>query len=102
MLNRLTKNLISESIQSIHFVFNIGSNVLREAFLEFVKETEIPEEAYAASIRSPNFVLPDWFDFQETLGEPESAYWLGQAFIMWFERQVGERLKINVELGPIP
>ncbi|MFP3358011.1 hypothetical protein R0K17_11705 [Planococcus sp. SIMBA_143] len=29
-------------------------------------------------------------------------YWLGQAFIIWFERQVGERLKITVEVGPIP
>ncbi|MBZ5201567.1 PD-(D/E)XK nuclease family protein [Planomicrobium chinense] len=88
--------------KTIDFIFNIGSNVLREAFLEFVKEAEIPEEAYSANIRSPNFVLPDWFDFEETLGKPDSSYWLGQAFIIWFERQVGERLKITVEIGPIP
>lgn len=74
---------------------------MREAFLEFVKETEIPEEAYSASIRSPNFVLPDWFDFEETLGKPDSAYWLGQA-IIWFERQVEDRIKIMVEVSPIP
>lgn len=88
--------------KAIDFIFNIGSNVLREAFLEFAKETEIPEEAYSASIRSPNFVLPDWFDFEETLGKPDSAYWLGQAFIIWFERQVEDRIKITVEVGPIP
>ncbi|WP_341201111.1 PD-(D/E)XK nuclease family protein [Planomicrobium okeanokoites] len=88
--------------KTIDFIFNIGSNVLREAFLEFVKETEIPEEAYSASIRSPNFVLPDWFDFEETLGKPDSTYWLGQAFIIWFERQVADRIKITVEVGPIP
>lgn len=88
--------------KTIDLIFNIGSNVLREAFLEFVKETEIPEEAYSASIRSPNFVLPDWFDFEETLGKPDSAYWLGQAFIIWFERQVEDRIKITVEVGPIP
>lgn len=74
---------------------------MREAFLEFVKKTEIPEEAYSASIRSPNFVLPDWFDFEETLGQPVSAYWLDQALIIWFERQAEERLKITVEVGPI-
>ncbi|RLQ91334.1 PD-(D/E)XK nuclease family protein [Planomicrobium sp. Y74] len=88
--------------KTIDFIFNIGSNVLREAFFEFVKETEIPEEAYSASIRSPNFVLPDWFDFEETLGKPDSAYWLGQAFVIWFERQVENRIKITVEVGPIP
>lgn len=38
--------------KTIGFIFNISSNILREAFLEFVKETEIPEEAYSASIRS--------------------------------------------------
>lgn len=88
--------------KTIDFIFNIGSNVLREAFLEFVKEAEIPEEAYSANIRFPNFVMPDWFDFEETLSKPDSSYWLGQAFIIWFERQVGERLKITVEIGPIP
>lgn len=88
--------------KTVDFIFNIGSNVLREAFLEFVKETEIPEEAYSASIRFPNFVLPDWFDFEETLGKPDSAYWLGQAFIIWFERRADERMKIAVEVGPIP
>ncbi|MFP8782590.1 PDDEXK-like family protein [Planococcus plakortidis] len=88
--------------KTIDFVFNIGGNVIREAFLDFVKEADIPEEAYAAQIRFPHFILPDWFDFQETLGEPASAYWLGQAFIIWFERQVGERLKVTVEVGPIP
>lgn len=87
--------------KTIDFIFNIGSNVLREAFFEFVKETEIPEEAYSASIRSPNFVLPDWFDFEETLGKPDSAYWLGQTFIIWFERQVEDRIKITLEVGPI-
>lgn len=87
--------------KTIDFIFNIGSNVLREAFLDFVRETDLPEEAYSASIRYPNFVLPDWFDFEETLGKPDSAYWLGQPFIVWFERQVEERLKITVEVGPI-
>ena len=88
--------------KTIDFIFNIGGNVIREAFLDFVKEADMPEEAYAAHIRFPHFILPDWFDFQETLGEPGSVYWLGQAFVIWFEQQVGERLKITVEVGPIP
>lgn len=96
------RKIYSAKKKTIDFVFNIGGNVIREAFLDFVKEADMPEEAYAAHIRFPHFILPDWFDFQETLGEPASAYWLGQAFIIWFERQVGERLKITVEVGPIP
>ncbi|WP_180956279.1 MULTISPECIES: PD-(D/E)XK nuclease family protein [unclassified Planococcus (in: firmicutes)] len=96
------RKIYSAKKKTIDFVFNIGGNVIREAFLDFVKEADMPEEAYSANIRFPNFVLPDWFDFQETLGKPESAYWLGEAFIIWFERQVGERLKITVEVGPIP
>lgn len=47
-------------------------------------------------------MLPDWFDFEETLGKLDSAYWLDQAFIIWFERQVEDRIKITVEVGPIP
>lgn len=96
------RKIYSAKKKTIDFVFNIGGNVIREAFLDFVKEADMPEEAYAAHIRFPHFVLSDWFDFQETLGEPASAYWLGQAFVIWFERQVGERLKITVEVGPIP
>lgn len=88
--------------KTIDLIFNIGSNVLRVAFLEFVKETEIPEEAFSASIRSPNFVLPDWFDFEETLAKPDSTDWLGQTLIIWFERQVENRIKVTVEVGPIP
>lgn len=95
------RKIYSAKKKTIDFVFNIGGNVIREAFLDFVKEANMPKEAYAAHICFPHFVLPDWFDFQETLGKPASVYWLGQAFIIWFEQQTDDRLKINVEVGPI-
>lgn len=43
-----------------------------------------------------------WFDFEETWGKSVSASWLDQVFIIWFELQAEERLKITVEVGPIP
>lgn len=88
--------------KTIDFIFNIGSNVLREAFLTFVEATEIPAGHYKAHLQVPNFILPGWKEFQKTLGEPESGYWLGSGLITWFERTWDERLKINVEVGPIP
>lgn len=96
------KQIYQNKKQTIDYIFNIGSNVLREAFLTFVKEEEIPHEVYNAHIKVPNFILPDWADFKEFIGEPEQNYWLGHGLIIWFERTPDERLKINVEVGPIP
>jgi hypothetical protein len=88
--------------QTIDYVFAVGSNVLREAFLSFVEAEELPEEVYKAHIRLPNFILPDWLDYQDILDEPEESYWLGRSLIIWFERTWDERLKMIIELGPIP
>lgn len=96
------KRIYEKNKQTIDYVFNIGSNVLREAFLSFVKMEEIPEEVFQAHVSVPNFILPEWVDFVETIGEPEQGYWLGYGLIIWFERTWDERLKINVEVGPIP
>ena len=37
----------------------------------------------------PSFILPDWVDFKETIGEPEKGYWLGHGLIIWFEHELG-------------
>jgi hypothetical protein len=96
------RKIYEKKKQTIDFIFKIGSNVLREAFLSFVQLENIPEEVYRAHIRVPNFILPEWQDFAETIGEPEGEYWLGHGLIIWFERTWDDRLKINVEVGPIP
>jgi hypothetical protein len=88
--------------QTIDYIFKMGSNVLREAFLSFVKNEKFPEEAYKAHVQVPNFILPEWQDFDQVLGEPEESYWLSNGLISWFERTWDERLKINLEVGPIP
>jgi hypothetical protein len=88
--------------KTIDYIFKIGSNVLREAFLTFAKVEEFPEEFYKAHVRVPNFILPDWTDFVETIGKPEEGYWLGHGLIIWFERTWNERLKLTIEVGPVP
>ncbi|MFB5934813.1 PD-(D/E)XK nuclease family protein [Peribacillus castrilensis] len=96
------KRIYEKKKQTINYIFKIGSNVLREAFLSFVQIEKIPQEVYKAHVQFPSFILPDWLDFAETIGEPEQGYWLGHGLIIWFERTWDERLKVNVEVGPVP
>ncbi|MGG1401586.1 PD-(D/E)XK nuclease family protein [Bacillus salipaludis] len=96
------KRIYEKRKKTIDFIFKIGSNVLRQAFLSFAQLENIPEEAYKAHIQVPNFILPEWLDFAEMIGEPEQGYWLGHGLIIWFERTWDERLKVNVEVGPTP
>ncbi|MGM0840273.1 MAG: PD-(D/E)XK nuclease family protein [Bacillota bacterium] len=88
--------------QTIDYIFRVGSSILRQAFLSFVKTENFPEEAYKAHVQVPNFILPEWQDFDQALGIPEEGYWLGHGLITWFERTWDDRLKINLEVGPIP
>jgi hypothetical protein len=96
------KRIYEKKKQTIDYIFKIGSNVLREAFLTFVQIENIPQEVFKAHIQVPSLILPEWLDFAETIGEPEQGYWLGYGLIIWFERTWDERLKINVEVGPTP
>ncbi|WP_163103029.1 PD-(D/E)XK nuclease family protein [Peribacillus alkalitolerans] len=99
---QLISRIYQKKKQTLDYIYRVGSNVLREAFLSFVQKVEFPEEVYQAHVRVPNFILPDWIDFIETIGEPEKGYWLGHGLIIWFERTWDERLKLNIEVGPIP
>lgn len=96
------KKIYEKKKPTIDYIFKMGSNVLREAFISFVQIEDIPEEVYKAHVSVPNFILPQWADFAETMGEPESDYWLGNGLIIWFERTGNDQLKITIELGPIP
>lgn len=87
--------------KTIDYIYKIGSNVLREAFLTFAKVEEFPDDVYSAHIRVPNFILPDWTDFEEAIGKPEDGYWLGHGLIIWFERTWNEQLKLTIEVGSL-
>ncbi|MFJ8246786.1 PD-(D/E)XK nuclease family protein [Peribacillus asahii] len=96
------KHIYDKKKKTIDYIFTIGSNVLRQAFLSFAQIEEIPQEVYNAHVKVPNFILPEWQDFDEIIGKPEQGYWLGHGLIIWFERTWDDNLKINVEVGPVP
>jgi hypothetical protein len=96
------KRIYDKKEQSIDYVFKIGSNVMREAFLSFAEIEDLPPDVFNAHVQYPSFILPEWLDYPETIGEPESGYWLGHGLIIWFERLWNEQLKVTVEVGPVP
>ncbi|ESU33413.1 hypothetical protein G3A_06355 [Bacillus sp. 17376] len=96
------KRIYAKKKQTIDYIFKIGSSVLYEAFLSFVQLEDLPIEVYKAHAQVPNFILPEWLDYTETIGEPEQGYWRGHGLIIWFERTWNERLKISIEVGPVP
>lgn len=86
---------------TIDFIAEIGNSMLKEGFLLFVAKNNIPKEFYNAHVRVPAFVLPNFIHLNEYYGTPTKAYWLNNAFAFWFENTGDNRLKINLELGPI-
>ncbi|TKD72214.1 PD-(D/E)XK nuclease family protein [Pseudalkalibacillus hwajinpoensis] len=96
------KRIYVKQKQTIDYVYRIGSNVLRQAFLTFANNEDFPEEAYQADSRLPSFILPDWVEFKEVIGEPTFSYWLGHGLVVWYERTWDERLKLTIEVGPLP
>ena len=96
------KRIYLKQKQTIDYVYHIGSNVLRQAFLTFANSEDFPEEVYHADSRLPSFILPDWVEFKEVIGEPTFPYWLGHGLVAWYERTWDERLKLTIEVGPLP
>lgn len=97
----LTK-LYMKKKKTIDYVFSVGSNVLRQAFLTFVDNEGLHEDLYFAHIKVPNFILSEWVEYEEIIGKPDNGYWRGNGFIIWFERTWNNELKITLELGSIP
>lgn len=84
--------------QTIDYIFKTGGNIVRQAFLEFVKKQEMT--VYSAHTRVPNFVMNDWFPYLKHM-DRLNRYWLNYGLIIWFERKGSKRLKLYVEVGPI-
>jgi len=96
------QQIYTQKKKTIDYIFSVGNNVLREAFISFVKNEEIPAYFFKTHVTVPNFVQPEWDEYQEEIGKPEQGYWLGYGLIIWFERTWNEMLKITIELGPTP
>ncbi|AIE60225.1 hypothetical protein MGA3_07050 [Bacillus methanolicus MGA3] len=87
--------------ETINFIYTVGNSIIREAFLEFVLQNEIPDNCWRDHIRVPSFIFPEWRQLDEILGVPKEEWWLNNAFIIWFERIWDNRLKLTVEVGPL-
>lgn len=87
--------------ETIKFIYEIGNSLMREAFLDFVKQNQIPEDCYRDHIRIPSFILPEWKQLDDVVGKPKQDYWLNNALIAWFERKVDDRIKFIIEVGPL-
>ncbi|WP_161568824.1 PD-(D/E)XK nuclease family protein [Exiguobacterium sp. SH5S13] len=90
--------IYNRKCQTIDYIFETGSDLVRQAFLEFVKEQGIT--TYSAHPRVPNFVMDDWLPSLEQMDRLKK-YWLNYGLIIWFERKGSKRLKLYVEVGPI-
>jgi hypothetical protein len=87
--------------QSIDFISRIGNDTMKDAFLDFTKEHSIPQDCYIAHVRVPSFILPKFKELDDIIGVPKDNYWLNNIFIIWFERLGDNRLKVNIEIGPV-
>ncbi|WP_214816724.1 PD-(D/E)XK nuclease family protein [Exiguobacterium sp. s59] len=90
--------IYNRKYQTIDYIFKTGSDLVRQAFLEFVKEQGIT--TYSAHSRVPHFVMNDWLTGLEQMDQLK-RYWLNYGLIIWFERKGSKRLKLYVEVGPI-
>jgi hypothetical protein len=85
--------------QTIDHIIKVSGNILPQAFELFANELQL--NVYSAHSRVPNFVMNEWLPKLEQLPRLK-RYWLNYALIMWFERKGDKRLKLYVEVGPIP
>lgn len=95
------RKIYTAHAETIDFVYEIGNSVMREAFLQFVHQNEIPSNCYREHIRIPSFIFPEWRQLDDVLGIPKGDWWLNNALIIWFEKKAEDRMKFIIEVGPL-
>lgn len=87
--------------ETLRFIHKAGNSVMREAFLQFVEQNQIPNSCYKEHIRIPSFIFEEWRQLDEIVGVPKGEWWLRNALITWFEREPDGRMKLTIEVGPL-
>lgn len=87
--------------ETLRFIHKSGNSVMREAFLQFVEQNQIPTGCYKEHIRIPSFIFEEWRQLDEIVGVPKGEWWLRNALITWFEREPDGRMKLTIEVGPL-
>jgi len=87
--------------ETLTFIREAGNSVMREAFLQFVTQNQIPNDCYHEHIRIPSFIFPEWKQLDDVVGASTHEWWLNNALITWFERKADGRMKLIIEVGPL-
>lgn len=87
--------------ETLRFIHKAGNSVMREAFLQFVEQNQIPTGCYKEHIRIPSFIFEEWRQLDEIVGVPKGEWWLRNVLITWFEREPDGRMKLTIEVGPL-
>ncbi|MGE0999838.1 PD-(D/E)XK nuclease family protein [Bacillus sp. Gnz1/3] len=95
------RKIYKKYAETLRFIHKAGNSVMREAFLQFVEQNQIPNGCYKEHIRIPSFIFEEWRQFDEFVGVPNGEWWLRNALITWFEREPDGRMKLTVEVGPL-
>ena len=83
--------------ETLRFIHKAGNSVMREAFLQFVEQNQIPTGCYNEHIRIPSFIFEEWRQLDEIVGVPKGEWWLRNALITWFERETDGRMKLRLK-----
>ncbi|PFN25107.1 PD-(D/E)XK nuclease family protein [Bacillus cereus] len=95
------RKIYKKYAETLRFIHGAGNSVMREAFLQFVEQNQIPEDCYNEHIRIPSFIFEEWKQLDEVVGVPKGEWWLNNPLITWFERKADGRMKLIVEVGPL-
>lgn len=87
--------------ETIDFIYTMGNNVIRDAFIDFAYQNEISESYRRDHVKVPHFIFPKWRKLDNVVGAPLQPWWLDNTFIVWFERLWDNKLKLTIEVGPI-
>ena len=57
--------------ETLRFIHKAGNSVMREAFLQFVEQNQIPTGCYKEHIRIPSFIFEEWNNLMRLLAFPK-------------------------------
>jgi hypothetical protein len=98
---KIVKKTYESHKDTIDFIYKMGNNLIRDAFIDFAYQNEISDLYRRDHVKLPSFILPKWRKLDEVVGVPRQPWWLNNTFIVWFERLWDNKLKLTIEVGPI-
>lgn len=88
---------IAKYKNTIEYIFNHGKNIFSYSFEAFIKQQFKTDVMHKIHPSKPTLLPPEW-DNIDSLPD----FYLGKGLVVWFTRTNENRLKLVVEIGPIP